>query len=197
MFYRFCQLLVLLLPLAGFAVALQPVQELMFGGHATRGILLLLAALAVLAVADGLLFRYWILPSLGDKMAERLYAGSYLPENDALAQLAERIMQEKATDAIPELAEMVQRQPDRLRGWLELAHLQHELLHDYAAALLSLEQGASCVRDREDAAMLLYRAGTLCEKAMHDPTAASRYYERAASDYADTVYGRQSAAHLK
>ena len=95
MLYRAFQLLVALVPLAGFALALQPVQERMFGGQATQGLLLLLAVLAVLAVVEGLLFRYWILPRWGDKVAERLYAGSYLPENDALAQLAERIMNEK------------------------------------------------------------------------------------------------------
>lgn len=55
---RFLRLLVVLLPLGLFVLALQPVQELMFGGQATRGIMLLLAALALLALAEGLMFRY-------------------------------------------------------------------------------------------------------------------------------------------
>ncbi len=197
MLYRAFQLLVALVPLAGFALALQPVQERMFGGQATQGILLLLAALAVLAVVEGLLFRYWILPRWGDKVAERLYVGSYLPENDALAQLAERIMNEKEPGLIPALEEMVRHQPGRLRGWLELAHLQQELLQDNAAALRSLEQGAARMRDPEEAALLLYRAGSLCCKVMHEPAAAARFFELAASRYADTAYGRQSATFLK
>ncbi len=197
MLYRVFQMLVALVPLAGFALALQPVQERMFGGQATQGILLLLVALAVLAVVEGLLFRYWILPRWGDRVAERLYAGSYLPENDALAQLAERIMNENAPGLIPALEEMVRLQPGRLRGWLELAHLQQELLQDKASALRSLELGAASMRDPEDAALLLYRAGSLCRKDMHDSAAATHFFEQAASRYADTVYGRQSATSLK
>lgn len=197
MLYRAFQLLVALVPLAVFALALQPVQERMFGGQATQGILLLLVALAVLTVVEGLLFRYWILPRWGDKVAERLYAGSYLPENDALAQLAERIMNENAPGLIPALEELVRRQPGRLRGWLELAHLQQELLQDNAAALRSLEQGAAYVRDREDAALLLYRAGSLCQRVMHDSASAARFFEQASGRYADTVYGRQAASFLK
>ena len=198
MLYRAFQLLVALVPLVGFALALQPVQERMFGGQATQGILLLLGALAVLAVVEGLLFRYWILPGWGDKVAERLYAGAYLPENDALAQLAERIANEKSPGLIPALEEMVRRQPGRLRGWLELARLQQDLLLDHAAALRTLEQGAAHMRDPEDAALLLYRAGMLCRKVMPDSAAAAAsFFEQAAHRYADTVYGRQAASFLK
>ena len=50
MLRRFFQLLVALVPLALFAIALQPVQQRLYGGHAAQGILLLLVALAVLAL---------------------------------------------------------------------------------------------------------------------------------------------------
>lgn len=197
MLRRVFQLLVVLLPLGLFALALQPVQALMFGGQAARGIVLLLLALAVLAVVEGLLFRYWVLPGWSDKVAERLYAGSYNPEDDALAQLVDRMLREKDASALPRLRMLVQSQPRRLRGWLELARLQLELLHDAAAALTTLEEGAAMVRDAEDAALLLYRAGSMCELALHDSDRARSFWRQAADRYPATVYGAKSAARME
>lgn len=197
MLRRLFQLLVLLLPPGLFALALQPVQALMFGGQAARGIGLLLVALAVLAVLEALLFRYWVLPGWGDKLAERLYAGSYTPENDALAQLVSRMLHEKDAAAMPQLRHLVLSQPRRLRGWLELARLEQELRNDAAAALAALEQGAAAVHGPEDAAMLLYRAGSLCEQSLHDTTRARDFWQRAATRYPSTVYGARSAARLE
>lgn len=197
MLRRFFQLLVALVPLALFALAMPPVQKRLYGGHATEGILLLLVALAILAVLEGLLFRYWILPGWGDKMAERLYAGSYLPEQDELARLVDRMTQEKDAAALPALEKLVHQQPRRLRGWLELAHLQHELLGDAPAALRTLEAAPPHMRDPEDAALLLFRAASLCGKALKDEAAARRFLERAAGQYPATVYGRRAAALLK
>ena len=196
MLSRFAKVLVVLLPVGAFALALMPVQELMFSGEATKGVILLLVAMVLLAVVEGLLFRYWVLPGWGEKMAERLYAGSYIPENDALACMVERIAQEKDASLLPRLREMVLRQPHRLRGWLELARLQQELLPDAAAALATLEEAAAAVRDREDAAMLLYRAGALCESVLHDSARARGIWQRAADTFPATVYGTRSAARL-
>lgn len=196
MLRRFSQLLVLLLPLGAFVLALPLVQQRLFGGQAASGILLLLVGLALLALAEGLLFRYWILPGWGDKVAERLYAGSYLPEQDELALLLERVAREKSVDDLPLVEKMVRRQPRRLRGWLELAHLQQELLQDNRAALRTCEVALTHIRDREDTALLLYRAAQLCEKKLHDSAAAARFYERAATQFADTVYGHRAASHV-
>ena len=91
---------------------------------------------------------------------------------------------------------MVLRQPHRLRGWLELARLQQELLPDAAAALATLEEAAAAVRDREDAAMLLYRAGALCESVLHDSARARGIWQRAADTFPATVYGTRSATRL-
>lgn len=193
---RFFQLLAALVPLGLFALALQPVQQRLYGGHATQGILLLLAALAILALLEGLLFRYWILPGWSEKMAERLYAGSYLPEDDALARLTERIEREKDAALMPELERLVRSQGWRLRGWLELARLQQDLLHDAPAALKTLESASRCVRDPEDKALLMFRAAQLCRKSLNDPAAARQWWQRAASEYPATVYGRRAAACL-
>lgn len=196
MLLRFAKVLVVLLPVGAFALALQPVQKLMFGGETTQGIILLLVALVLLAVVEGLLFRYWVLPGWGEKMAERLYAGSYTPENDALARLVERLVSEKDTALLPELRALVLRQPRRLRGWLELARLQHELQLDAAASVATLEEAATAVREPEDAAMLLYRAGSLCESALQNPARAREIWQRAADVYPTTVYGAKAAARL-
>ncbi len=194
---RFIQLLVVLLPLGIFAAALQPVQQRLYGGHASQGILLLLVALLVLAVVEGLLFRYWILPGWCEKMAERLYAGSYLPQNDALARLVEHIDQSRDTAAMEKLQHMVRQQPQRLRGWLELARLQQELLADAAAARNTLEEAAEIIRAPEDAALLLYRASLLCTRGLNDPQAASRLLHQAAEKFPETVYGRRAASIIK
>lgn len=197
MLRRFFQLLAVLAPLGLFALALQPVQQRLYGGHATQGILLLLASLALLAVLEGLLFRYWILPGWSEKVAERLYAGSYLPEDDALAQLADRIEREKNAELIPRLVQLVHAQAWRLRGWLELARLQQEVLQDAPAALKTLEEAMQAVREPEDVALLMCRAARLCEKALLNEAAARSWWQRTAEQYPDTVYGRKAATRLQ
>lgn len=197
MLRRFFQLLAVLAPLGAFALALQPVQQHLYGGHATQGIVLLLVALAILALLEGLMFRYWILPAWSEKVAERLYAGSYLPEDDALAQLADRIEAEKDAALMPELVRLVHAQPWRLRGWLELARLQQEVLHDASAALHTLEEATGKIREAEDAAMLMFRAARICEISLHDSAAARSWLLRVAGQYPDTVYGRKASLLLQ
>lgn len=191
------QLMVAMVPLGAFVAVFPPVQQRLYGGQAMLGILLLLGALVLLAVLEGLLFRYWILPDWSARMAERLYAGSYSREDDALACLVERIEREKNKELMPALERVVRAQSWRTRSWLELARLQQELLQDSRAALQSLEQGASTVKDREDAALLMYRAARLCEQSMHDASAARSWLQKVASVYPDTVYGRRAEALLK
>lgn len=197
MLRRLFQLLSVLVPLGLFALALQPVQQRLYGGQATQGILLLLAALALLSILEGLLFRYWILPGWSEKMAERLYAGSYLPDEDTLAHLADRIEREKNAELVPQLVLLVHAQSWRLRGWLELARLQQEVLQDAPAALSSLEEAIRAIREPEDVALLMFRAARLCEKSLHDETAARCWWQRAAELYPDTVYGRKAASRLQ
>lgn len=194
---RFLQLCVALVPLGLFSLVLEPVQLRLYGGHATQGILWLLAALAALAVVEGLLFRYWILPDWSAKMAERLYAGSYLPENDALALLVEQITRDKDPALMPRLEKLVLQQPDRLRGWLEYARLQQELLHDAAAALMTLDKACSRMHDPEDAALLMYRAALLCEKSLHDPGKSRERLQLLVQKYPATVYGRRASGLLQ
>lgn len=191
------QLVVAMVPLGAFVAVLPLVQQRLYGGQTTLGILMLLGALALLAVLEGLLFRYWILPDWSSHMAERLYAGSYSRDDDALACLVERIEREKNKELMPALARIVRAQSWRTRGWLELARLQLELLHDSQAALHSLELGSSAVKNREDAALLMYRAARLCEQSLHDDAAARTWLQKVVSAYPDTVYGQRAETLLK
>lgn len=195
MLRRCIQLLVVLAPLGAFALALQPVQQRLYGGHATQGILILLGALVILAILEGLLFRYWILPGWSEKVAERLYAGSYFPQDDELAQLADRIEAEKNAELIPELSKLVHEQSWRLRGWLELARLQQDVLHDAEAALKTLTEATHHIHEAEDAALLMFRAAQLCEKNLHDENAARDWLKKLAERHPDTVYGRKASSH--
>ncbi len=197
MLSRLLQIIVVLIPLGMFTAVLPPVQKEFYGGgEVWRGIAYLLVALTVLAVAEGLLFRYWILPSWGRALSERLYAGSYLPENDALAQFVQRVETTRNAALLPELEKLVQQQPRRARGWLELARLQQELAKAPARACESLQTGAAAMRDREDAALLLYRAASVARKAMQDTALADILLHRLAAEYSATVYGRKAAALL-
>ncbi len=190
------QLLAVLTPISLFALALEPVQQRLYGGHATQGILLLLGAIVLLALVEGLIFRYWILPGWSEKMADRLYAGSYVPEEDALARLVEQIETERRVALLPELEKRVHAQRWRLRGWLELARLQQKVQRDDLAALATLEKATRFIREPEDVALLLYRAANLCENSLHDSAAARHWLQRAADDYPTTVYGRRAASRL-
>ncbi len=193
---RFLQLVVVLVPLGLFALFLEPVQQRLFGGQATQGILLLLGALTALVLVEVLLFRYWILPGWSEKLAERLYAGSYLPENDPLACLVEQINAQQDVSALPALELLVRKHPQRVRGWLELARLQLELADDALAALLVLDQGASLAHDAEDAALLSFRAARMCEKYLHDTESSTRRLLQLAARYPHTVYGRKALTLL-
>lgn len=191
-------LFILLLPVLVFAaVLLLPVREYIGSGdRGVLGIIVFLADLAALTVAEGLLFRYWLLPRLGEAVGERVYGGSYVPEEDTLVCLAARIRETRDRGLLPELRALVLAQPGRVRGWTELAHLHQDLFDDPRTALDTLLEAEAHVRNKEERAMLLVRAAQLCEGSLHDPAAAQTYYARAAERYPRTVYGRQAAKRM-
>lgn len=190
---------IMLLPVLCFAaVLLLPVRE--FIGSEDKGVLgivVFLADLAALTLAEGLLFRYFLLPRLGEAVGERVYGGSYVPEEDALVQLTARVRETRDRELLPELRAMVLAQPRRVRGWLELARIYQDIFDDPRTARDTLTEGESRLRDKEERAMLLVRAAQLCEGALHDPAAAQEFYARAAERFPRTVYGRQAAAKCR
>lgn len=183
-----------LLPLLPFSLAADTAGEWMSDGRILAGISLLLGSLAVLALLEGLLFRFLLLPAWGQALGERLYGGSYIPADDELARLADRIRSTEDASLLPDMQRIVLRQRKRVRGWLELARLYQDIAHDDKSALQTLLSAVDAVSDREERAMLLYRAGALAANKLHSPAQAAEYFRRAASDFPNTVYGRHAAA---
>ena len=190
------RLLAVALPLLPFAFAAQMAMDTMSSGSTANGILILLASLAVLALVEGLIFRIWILPAWGQAIGEHLYGGSYLPEEDAIARLAAQIRRSEDASLLPNMRQLVLEQKRRSRGWLELARLLQDVAHDDSAALQALLDGAEAVTDREDRAMLLYRAGSLAADKLNSPAEAAELFSRAANFLPNTVYGKRAAAKL-
>lgn len=189
-------LCILLLPVLVFAAVLVlPVRE-MFGTEdkGVLGIIVFLADLGSLTLTEALLFRYWLLPRLGEAVGERVYGGSYVPEEDSLVRLIARVRETRDRELLPELRALVLAQPRRVRGWTELAHLYQDIFDNPRAALETLIEGETRVSNKEERAMLLVRAAQLCESALHDKAAAQEYYARAAERFPRTVYGRLAAA---
>lgn len=190
---RIVSVIVLMLPPIAFVVCLSAVREQIDTGHVLQGMLLMFGALAVMTLVETLLFKYWVLPKWGQAVSERLYAGNYTPEDDALVLLAERIRKDKDASQLPELERMVRREPRRLRAWRELADVQLLEFEQAEAALATMLEGAKRVRPAEDRAFLLYRAAKLCEQHLKNRTRAQELYEMAARQYPRTTYGRLAA----
>ncbi len=197
---RLFKFIVVLLPLAGFVWAVLRVRTLMDEGQGLLALACLLGALAALALVEGVIFKWWILPSVAGELGERVYAGgSYTPAEDALVVLVARIRQEKKRELLPELEKLVLADSRRTRGWQEYAHVLQDVFGDAPAALGVLRRGAACVRGKEDRAMLLCRAAYLAGDALRDAAQARELYSEAAQRYPRTVYGgfaAQRAANL-
>lgn len=190
----FLKSVAVLLPLGAFALATPIIMDWMSQGETLNGILLLVGSLAVLALAEGVMFRFWILPTWGQALSERLYGGSYYPEEDELAELAARIRRTEDTDLLPAMHRLVLKQRKRARGWLELNRLQQDIAHNPEAALQTLLEGADAVSDPEERAMFLYRAGALAADKLQSPHRAAEYFRRAADKFPKTTYGKHAAA---
>lgn len=187
---------VILLPVIAFVAVLPVVERYIDRGSSLTGVGIMLAALAVMAAAEGLLFRYIILPRWGQSVSERLYAGTYTPDSDPLAVLCDRIRNTHDAALLPQLEKQVQRECRRVRAWQELANIRAEEFGDPEAAVAALQQGCAAVRPAEDRAMLLYRAAGLCENRLNDRPRALSLYSEAARRFPRTVYGRKAAEHL-
>lgn len=193
---RFFQALALLLPLALFVGAVFVARHLFGQGQGRDGIVLVLAALAALAVCEGVMLKCWLLPLWARALGERLYGGSYTPDRDALVVWVERIRQEKNRDLLVNLARLVREDASRARGWLEWASLLENEFHDSKAALEILLEGAGFMRQQEDKAMFLCRAAHLCGSRLQDKGRAKELYTQAAELYPHTAFGRLAAARL-
>lgn len=185
-----------LLPLVAFALGLLWVDHLFTEGEGLRGICWLIGMLALFALVEGIYLRRVLIPLWGEKMAERIYAGSYVPDDDALVQLADKVRESRDDALLARLEKEVRGQGWRYRGWMELATIQRDVFSNPAAACHTLQEGAKAVDDPQDAAMLLYRAAHVAEASVRDASLAESLRRKAAADYPETVYGRKAAAEL-
>lgn len=195
---QLARLLVALIPLYVFIWwMLVPVPEYLYHKDTMIGLVMLLGGVVTLAVAEGMIFKLWLLPLWAQHMSERLYAGSYLPEDDPLVILSARIIQEHATELIPELTRMVEKDdPGRVRAWLELAHVLEAVAKNLPLAAEKLLLGARCVKDDEDAAMLMWRAMAIYKKIMDSERELS-ICKKLVDLYPFTSYGKLAVTRLK
>ncbi len=190
------RLIVVLLPLAGFVWVVLELQRMLDEGQGLATISWLLGALAVLAVVEGLLFRFWLLPAFGAHLGERIYQGGYWPEDDPLLVLVERIRRDKDDKLLPKLEKAVLADARRARAWQEYAHVLQEVFAHHADALQVLCRGAEKVRPAEDRAMLLCRAAHIAAEELRDDRRAQELYREAAERYPRSSYGRLAATRL-
>ncbi len=187
---RLLYIVVLLLPPAGFVLSLWEVRRMLDAGQAVPGLLLMFGALVVMTLLEAVLFKYWVLPRWGQAISERLYAGTYTPDDDPVVMLAAQIRQQKDRALLPKLEQMVRRDARRLRSWQELTNVYLEEFADAPAALRFMQEGAAQVRPAEDRAFLLYRAAKLCENHLRDAAKAQELYALAARRHPRTTYGK-------
>ena len=151
--------------------------------------------LGVMVLVEALIFKFWLLPSWARSMSMRFYAGSYIPEDDPIASLASIIRADNRKDLIPELSDLVEQDPTRARAWLELASILESVKNDPQKAVEKLIRGASCVKNDQDAAMLLWRAVSLLRKSDDGKQRAEQIREDIIRRYPNTSYGQFAAQH--
>lgn len=189
---RFISIFLFLLPLAAFAASLALVSSCFDAGKTVMGILVFLGALAALAAVEYPLLRYWVLPHWAQNLGDRLYAGNYSPQEDKVVIVAEQIRREGDEKLLPQLEALVRADPARLRGWRELADVQLHVFHRPEDAVATLLKAEERVADKEDRALLLWRAAHWAENHLNDSARARELYARAAKKYPATVYGRRA-----
>lgn len=187
----FLQLILLLTPISAFtAWLLGPVQQQLHQGRLLTGILYMLGGLAVLALVEGLLLKFYMLPRWARTISERLYAGNYIPDDDPLVRLVHSIVVDHHLERIPELERLAQADPRRVRTWQELASIYETLLRQPATAVDALLRGATAVKNPEDAAMLMWRAVSLCKRHPELAEQAPTLRQQLIEQYPHSVYGK-------
>ena len=190
---RLFRVLNFLLPVVLFVAVLLKVRDFFDVGDVRTGLLVALGAVVVLTIWMTVLIRCSVLPAVGQAIGERVYGGSYLPDEDPLVVLASRIRREHALHLMPEFETLVHRESFRARAWTELASLRDEEFDDSRGAVDALTRGAEIVPEAEDRAFLLYKAARVCERRLRDAAGARELYNQVSSRFPATAYGRKAA----
>ena len=194
----FVQLIIALIPVyvfaIGVAIATMAISD-ESGAKWSYGewIAFMLLGLLALAVAEGFIFRLWLLPKWAQAISERFYGGTYFPADDPVASLAQSIIDQHCGERAPELEKLVLSDSTRTRGWMELARVAETELKDLQRAAGYMLTGASKVRRKEDAAMLMWRAVTLLRKDGASRPRAEEIRHELIQRYPKTTYGRLAA----
>lgn len=197
MIRRAAQLLVAFIPLMLFAGVVKGLAWFGLVQSQLWWVVTLLGGLLVVSIAEVLLFKMWLLPSWAQAISERIYAGNYVPEDDPLVALSQKIISEHRSELLPELEKIVRSDAQRTRGWLELARVCLAEQHDSLRAAEHLLKGAESVRDKEDAAMLMWRAFTLLNREEKCQQRATEICRSITEKYPSTNYGRLASEKLR
>lgn len=197
MIRRVIQLFVAFIPLLLFAIVLRGLTwagwiQTQWGWVAT-----LFVGMVLFTTVEVLIFKLWLLPSWAQAISEQIYAGNYIPEDDPLVALSFKIMEEHRSELIPELEKLVKSDAQRTRGWLELAGVCLTEQQDTLKAAEYLLLGAKTVRNKEDAAMLMWRAYTLLSKDDGKKQRAADICRHLIETYPGTTYSRFAVNKLR
>ncbi len=159
----------------------------------------------VLLIFGLVIFYKYVIRPLNEAFGERIRAwivgetNLYNSDEDELEQIVKRIRASKDASQMEEMEAYCLSNPRRLRGWQEYARLLHDVFDDAAAACELYERAVEKIRNKQDKALLLYRAGQLCRDHRKDAKEAERYFRAAAEKYPRTTYGaksREQVSHM-
>ncbi len=122
--------------------------------------------------------------------------GSYQSADDELHRLVESIRESRDAQRLTELDAYCAENPQRLRAWQEYASLLHGSFKRSQEASELLERAASTLRDKQDCALLLYRAGIIQRDTLQQASDAQRLFRAASTRYPQSTYGKLAAKQL-
>lgn len=138
----------------------------------------------------------WVWPLFGEWVADVVYGDRRLAGDDPLEQLALEVRRTRSEEAMERMRQFAEENGDRTRVWTECANLLRDVLQRPAEAAETLERGASQVGEKEDRALLLYRAACLYDAMPGKREKAVELWALASELYPETTYGAQAAERL-
>lgn len=154
--------------------------------------LLLLFSIIAASIILFIIFKNRVLPSISAGLLNWLTGNnsSYSPEDDELVQILNQLGPSPQREDLALLDAHCQRQPKRLRNWMEYAHLLRHHFRDHEAAIELLLRAYKQVAEDEDKALILYRIAGIYEQELKQKEQASHYYSETARLYPYCSYGK-------
>ncbi len=150
-----------------------------------------LIVLAVLTVT-------FILPTLGDMVANFFYSAPEKVEPDAHAKAASKLAQGDYAGAIREYQAMAKEAPNARFPIVEIAKIQLEKLEQPDLAIQTLELAlAQRAWPEDDEAFMLFRIAELHLEHRHDPARASEYLHTITERFPSTRHSANATHRLR